>query len=225
MKCDNIVIKLSLTLMIKNIIICLCTCALFAGVQVCSCKRRRNVTACAVQYMDNNKNNVSRKASGNTASVVAIIVVGIFVLCVILLLAKGLFASNSSEVPKGINTATINTNESVAEPVNSAAPADTSVTDNSSVDESGAVTYVSSDESSQTDVLEVMYVTEYAYLHVAPDNDAENIVCMSPGVQVNVLEYEDNGYVKINFMNIDGPLTGYIYKDYLTTDSSIAVQW
>lgn len=165
--------------------------------------------------MDNNKNNVSRKASGNTASVVAIIVVGIFVLCVILLLAKGLFASNSSEVPKGINTATINTNESVAEPVNSTAPADTSVTDNSSVDESGAV----------TDVLEVMYVTEYAYLHVAPDNDAENIVCMSPGVQVNVLEYEDNGYVKINFMNIDGPLTGYIYKDYLTTDSSIAVQW
>ena len=91
MKCDNIVIKLSLTLMIKNIIICLCTCALFAGVQVCSCKRRRNVTACAVQYMDNNKNNVSRKASGNTASVVAIIVVGIFVLCVILLLAKGSF--------------------------------------------------------------------------------------------------------------------------------------
>ena len=175
------------------------------------------MTACAVQYMDNNKNNVSRKASGNTASVVAIIVVGIFVLCVILLLAKGLFASNSSEVPKGINTATINTNESVAEHVNS--------TDNSSVDESGAVTDVSSDESSQTDVLEVMYVTEYAYLHVAPDNDAENIVCMSPGVQVNVLEYEDNGYVKINFMNIDGPLTGYIYKDYLTTDSSIAVQW
>lgn len=168
---------------------------------------------------------IVRKASGNTASVVAIIVVGIFVLCVILLLAKGLFASNSSEVPKGINTATINTNESVAEPVNSAAPADTSVTDNSSVDESGAVTDVSSDESSQTDVLDVMYVTEYAYLHVAPDNDAENIVCMSPGVQVNVLEYEDNGYVKINFMNIDGPLTGYIYKDYLTTDSSIAVQW
>ena len=109
--------------------------------------------------------------------------------------------------------------------MNSIAPADTSVTDNSSVDESGAVTDVSSDESSQTDVLEVMYVTEYAYLHVAPDNDAENIVCMSPGVQVNVLEYEDNGYVKINFMNIDGPLTGYIYKDYLTTDSSIAVQW
>ena len=82
------------------------------------------------------------RASGNTASVVAIIVVGIFVLCVILLLAKGLFASNSSEVPKGINTATINTNESVAEPVNSTAPADTSVTDNSSVDEQSMLIFM-----------------------------------------------------------------------------------
>ena len=71
---------------------------------------------------------------------------GIFVLYVILLLAKGLFASNSSEVPKGINTATINANRSVAEPVNGHRPCpDTSVTDNSSVDESGAVTDVSSD--------------------------------------------------------------------------------
>lgn len=174
--------------------------------------------------MDNNKNNVSRKTSGNAASVVAIIVVSIFVLCVILLLAKGLFASNSSEVPKGINTATINTDESVPEPAESSVPADTSAVEDDSSAESGAVTDVT-DDSSQTEVLEVMYVTEYAYLHVAPDNEAENIVCMSPGVEVNVLEYEDNGYVKITFMNIDGPLTGYIYKDYLTTDSSIAVQW
>lgn len=201
-----------------------CTFALLAGTQGRSCKRRRNSAACAVYDMDNNKNNVSRKTSGNAASVVAIIVVGIFVLCVILLLAKGLFASNSSEVPKGINTATINTDESVPEPAESSAPADTSAVEDDSSAESGVVTDVT-DDSSQTDVLEVMYVTEYAYLHVAPDNEAENIVCMSPGVEVNVLEYEDNGYVKITFMNIDDPLTGYIYKDYLTTDSSIAVQW
>ncbi|WP_294586108.1 SH3 domain-containing protein [uncultured Ruminococcus sp.] len=201
-----------------------CTFDLLAGTQGRSCKRRRNAAACAVYDMDNNKNNVSRKTSGNAASVVAIIVVGIFVLCVILLLAKGLFASNSSEVPKGINTATINTDESVPEPAESSAPADTSAVEDDSSAESGVVTDVT-DDSSQTDVLEVMYVTEYAYLHVAPDNEAENIVCMSPGVEVNVLEYEDNGYVKITFMNIDGPLTGYIYKDYLTTDSSIAVQW
>ena len=152
--------------------------------------------------MNEQKNNTaSQKTSGGAASVVAIIVVGIFVLCVIVLLAKGLFASNSAEVPEGINTATINTDETAPVYDESAAEADTSVTDESSyLDESGIAAESEPDESDDSEgeqVLAVMYVTEYAYLHVAPDNEAENIVCMSPGVEVNVLEYEDNGYVKI----------------------------
>lgn len=172
--------------------------------------------------MNEQKNNTaSQKTSGGAASVVAIIVVGIFVLCVIVLLAKGLFASNSAEVPEGINTATINTDETAPVYDDSAAEADTSVTDESSyLDESGIAAESEPDESDDSEgeqVLAVMYVTEYAYLHVAPDNEAENIVCMSPGVEVNVLEYEDNGYVKITFMNIDGPLTGYIYGSYLAS--------
>lgn len=172
--------------------------------------------------MNEQKNNTaSQKTSGGAASVVAIIVVGIFVLCVIVLLAKGLFASNSAEVPEGINTATINTDETAPVYDESAAEADTSVTDESSyLDESGIAAESVPDESEDSEgeqVLAVMYVTEYAYLHVAPDNEAENIVCMSPGVEVNVLEYEDNGYVKITFMNIDGPLTGYIYGSYLAS--------
>ncbi len=172
--------------------------------------------------MNEQKNNTaSQKTSGGAASVVAIIVVGIFVLCVIVLLAKGLFASNSAEVPEGINTATINTDETAPVYDESAAEADTSVTDESSyLDESGIAAESEPDESDDSEgeqVLAVMYVTEYAYLHVAPDNEAENIVCMSPGVEVNVLEYEDNGYVKITFMNIDGPLTGYIYGSYLAS--------
>lgn len=169
--------------------------------------------------MNEQKNNtVSQKPSGGAASVVAIIVVGIFVLCVIVLLAKGLFASNSAEVPKGVNTATINTDETAPVYDDSASETDTSVMDESSyLDESEIVTESESDDSEEEQVLAVMYVTEYAYLHVAPDNEAENIVCMSPGVEVNVLEYEDNGYVKITFMNIDGPLTGYIYGSYLAS--------
>ena len=172
--------------------------------------------------MNEQKNNTaSQKTSGGAASVVAIIVVGIFVLCVIVLLAKGLFASNSAEVPEGINTAPINTDETAPVYDESAAEADTSVTDESSyLDESGIAAESEPDESDDSEgeqVLAVMYVTEYAYLHVAPDNEAENIVCMSPGVEVNVLEYEDNGYVKITFMNIDGPLTGYIYGSYLAS--------
>ncbi|WP_295210093.1 SH3 domain-containing protein [Ruminococcus sp.] len=171
--------------------------------------------------MDNkNKSTASRKTTGGAASVIAIIVVGIFVLCVIVLLAKGLFASNSAEVPKGINTATINTDQTEPSPAESSAPTDTSAAEvtESSTDSSAETTKTTTaDDSSQSEILDVMYVTEYAYLHVAPDNEAENIVCMSPGVEVNVLEYEDNGYVKITFQNIDGPLTGYIYKDYLAS--------
>lgn len=172
--------------------------------------------------MNEQRNNTApQKTSGGAASVVAIIVVGIFVLCVIVLLAKGLFASNSAEVPKGINTATINTDETAPVYDGSAAETDASVTDESSYpDESGTAAESVPDETDDSEgeqILAVMYVTEYAYLHVAPDNEAENIVCMSPGVEVNVLGYEDNGYVKITFMNIDGPLTGYIYGSYLAS--------
>ena len=164
---------------------------------------------------DKNKKNFS---SSGTGGVVAIIVVGVFVLCVVFLMAKGLFTSNSKEVPAGIDTATINTDESsekeetpVTEVNGDINSISESETDSSLAESESSL----ADESSQSEYLAVMYVTEYAYLHTAPSNDAENIVCMSPGVVVNVLEYEDNGYVKITFQNIDGPLTGYIYKDYL----------
>lgn len=166
-----------------------------------------------------NKKKVKLSVSNNTASVIAIIVVGVFVLCVIFLLAKGLFTSNSKNVPAGIDTATINTDTKKSD--ESALPVDNSIAD-SSVDssESSSEGDTSSlNDSSQTEEHEKMYVTEYAYLHTAPANDAENIVCMSPGVEVTVLNYEDNGYVKITFQNIDGPLTGYIYKDYLASYS------
>ena len=48
---------------------------------------------------------------------------------------------------------------------------------------------------------------------------------MSPGIQVTVLGYEDNGYVKITFQNIDEPLTGYIYKDYLSEVQTVVPAW
>ena len=171
----------------------------------------------------NNRNKKSSPASSSgTAGVVAIIVVGVFVLCVIFILAKGLFTSNSAKVPEGLDTATINTNESsMAEVIDEskAEDANTTVSGTDSNTESGVVSDSQAGDvsSSNTDSLGVMYITEYAYLHTEPSNDAENIVCMSPGVEVNVLQYEDNGYVKITFMNIDGQLTGYIYGDYLTT--------
>lgn len=135
-------------------------------------------------------------------------------LCVIFLIAKGLFSSNSSEVPSGLNTATLNTNtelttaapESASETVSTQATPDSeNITDESS-------------QAAEEGTGEQMYVLEYAYLHVAPDNESENIICLSPGVVVTILGQEENGYIKISFQNIDGPMSGYVYKDYLTTE-------
>ncbi len=151
-------------------------------------------------------------ATSGTAGVIAIVVVGIFMLCTIFLIAKGLFSSNSKEVPDGVNTGTINTDVSV--PVNSTEPV-TEVTEQKPADQSQTETAESAADEPQG---EQMYVLDYAYLHVSPDNDSENIICMSPGVQVTLLGEESNGYVKITFQNVDGPLTGYVYKDYLTTE-------
>ena len=160
------------------------------------------------------KKKINRPAVSGAAGIIAIIVVGIFMLCVIFLIAKGLFSSNSSDVPQGLNTATLNTNtelttaapESSAETVSTQATPDTSESDETS------------SAASEEGTGEQMYVLEYAYLHVSPDNESENIICLSPGVIVSILGQEENGYVKVSFQNIDGPMSGYVYKDYLTTE-------
>jgi len=173
--------------------------------------------------MDNNNSPRNSGASGAAA----IIVVGIFVICVIFLFAKGLFSSNSADAPSGLDTATINTDESEPSPAQTSGTvrADTSLPESSSADSQGQTTSESAADSLADQSLGVMYITEYAYLHTAPSNDAENIVCMSPGIEVTVLGYEDNGYVKITFMNIDGQLTGYIYRDYLSETQTVKPAW
>ncbi len=158
------------------------------------------------------KNKRTRPVLSGAAGVIAIVVVGIFMLCVIFLIAKGLFSSNSSEVPNGLNTATLNTNTDVT-----AAPAQTEATGTTLASDSDGGQDASSEADDQPQG-DLMYVLEYAYLHVTPDNESENIICLSPGCQVTAQGQEDNGYVKVTFQNVDGPLTGYVYKDYLTTE-------
>ncbi len=158
------------------------------------------------------KNKKTRPVLSGAAGVIAIVVVGIFMLCVIFLIAKGLFSSNSSEVPNGLNTATLNTNTDVT-----AAPAQTEATGTTPASDSDGGQDASSEADDQPQG-DLMYVLEYAYLHVTPDNESENIICLSPGCQVTAQGQEDNGYVKVTFQNVDGPLTGYVYKDYLTTE-------
>jgi hypothetical protein len=182
--------------------------------------------------MDNqNRNGRYSKVPNGGSQAAAIIVVGIFLICIIFIFSKLLFSSNSAEAPKGLDTATINTDVTEPEIISDDSAVDSQVSDDSLSDDSAATTEDSSqtddnslsDDSSESEYLAVMYVTQYAYLHTLPDKDSENIVCMSPGVEVNVLEYDDSGYIKITFVNIDGPLTGYIYKDYLASYDTTAV--
>lgn len=177
--------------------------------------------------MDNNKTKkssfISRIISyimNNSTGAIMITAAGVVILLLIFLIAKGLFTSNSKQLPAGVNTATINTDSTEAEPKHTAAPAVNDISDSSSSAAASESSAAADDTSSSNGEGEKLYVTQYAYLHTKPANDAENIVCMSPGVEVTVLGYEDNGYVKITFVNIDGPLTGYIYKDYLASYSN-----
>lgn len=153
------------------------------------------------------------------ATTVAISIAGIVVLSAVMMLGKNIFTSNSPEVPEGFNTATINTNITTVAPVVTQAPE----SNNSAAEQ----TTVSSADSSQLENLEKMFVNQYGYLHEKPDKDSTNLVCMSPGVEVTILGHE-NGYYKITFQNVDGPLTGYIYEEYLSsydTQTTQAEQW
>lgn len=178
--------------------------------------------------MDNEKNNSpeTRPAAG----IASVVVAGIFVICMVFIIGKVVFASNSENVPAGLDTATINTNVTEPKPVENSATttAAPAVTDESGAvaapDESGAEK-PEENSSSASETMGTKYITEYAYLHTQPSNDAENIVCMTPGIAVTVLAYEDNGYVKISFVGTDGELTGYIYRDYLSDYQTVLPPW
>ncbi|MBQ8966533.1 SH3 domain-containing protein [Ruminococcus sp.] len=177
--------------------------------------------------MDKENNSAGARRGVSIASVV---VAGIFVICMVFIVGKVVFASNSETAPAGLDTATINTNVTEPKPAETTAATTTApavVTDESGMEvtsaDSGADS--SSADSSAAESLGTKYITEYAYLHTQPSNEAENIVCMTPGVAVTVLGYEDNGYVKVTFLGTDGQLTGYIYRDYLSDFQTVLPPW
>lgn len=166
-----------------------------------------------------------------SVGVASVIVAGIFLVCMVFIIGKVVFASNSEKPPAGIDTATINTNVTEPRISNNAKPVTTVPADSADITESGASdesspsSSAAEESSSAPNETETKYITEYAYLHTQPSNEAENIVCMTPGVAVTVLGYEDNGYVKVTFTGNDGELTGYIYRDYLSDYQTVLPPW
>ncbi|MDE6149303.1 MAG: SH3 domain-containing protein, partial [Ruminococcus sp.] len=142
-----------------------------------------------------------------------IAVIGIFAVCIVIFMAKGLFSNSDNGLPAGIDTGTINTNQT-----SPATEANADLSDKKSKNTSKTEKESESsktEDSSIAESIETAFVNQYAYLHTEPDKDAENIVCMSPNIEVTVLEKLESGYWKVTFMNIDGQKTGYVWNEYL----------
>ena len=128
----------------------------------------------------------------------AIVVMGIFFMCLVVLVSKALFVSNSKEMPEGIDTATIG-----------------SQTQPSDSQSGGGAQTATATQSTTTMPVVKMKTLRITYLKEEPDDEAKNIVPMSVGIQVDVLETLENGWSKVTFLNVTGQLTGYILTSCL----------
>ena len=160
-----------------------------------------------------NEGKASLFHSSNAVNIITIIVVTLVCIVLVLVLAKSLFASNSKEVPAGLNTGTI-ANSSAAASV-------TAVTTTTAVDVSGTAPAGSSETASAvtTEARDdsVAYVVTYVQLKAQPNQDAANVICMSPNIKVKILERREDGYVQLTFLNGDGSnCTGYVKTEYLS---------
>lgn len=147
--------------------------------------------------------------SQNAVNIAAIFGIAAFCVVVVILLAKGLFASNTAEVPEGINTATVSSTtpaETTEAPAESEAEAQSTETASAPAATSAAAPAEP----------EKAYITNYVQLLEEPAEDAAHIICMSPNIEVTVLERRDDGYVKLTFLNGDGTTcTGYVLSTFL----------
>ncbi|MBQ1538430.1 MAG: SH3 domain-containing protein [Ruminococcus sp.] len=152
------------------------------------------------------------------AGIAAIIVVGVFVVCVILILAKSLFPSNDNSVPDGEYTGT-----KPAENVTTTLPKE-AVTDTADsevvidLNESSAEEQTESEaETAESDESvadgETAILNQTAYLRSTGDMEGEPIFSIDAGEEVTVLERPAGSeYVKVSYYGTEG----WIYYEYLT---------
>ena len=150
------------------------------------------------------------ETSGQLMGVVAIFVVAIFVVGVIIIFAKSLFSGVEADVPQGLDTAT---------QAHAQAVSDTQASDEGGADSKQTKAKANESKKKTTTTKaqpQTMTVVEYAYLRVEPSPEGEGIICMSPGIVVNILsEVDENGYVKASFDNNGEMLEGWVHTDYL----------
>ena len=148
----------------------------------------------------------------------AIIVMGIFVMCLVVLISKAVFVSNSKDVPEGMDTATIGTGtqaslEDISQGGEQTSGTTAATTADTSKQSSESTTKESESTTAQTAAK--MKTVDVTYLKEQPDENSADVIVMSPNIEVDVLEVLDNGWTKVTFLNVTGQLTGYILSSYL----------
>ena len=152
------------------------------------------------------------------AGIAAIIVVGVFVVCVILILAKSLFPSNDNSVPDGEytgtkpaeNVTTTLPKEAVTDTADSEVVIDLNESRAEEQTESEAETAESTDSVADG---ETAILNQTAYLRSTGDMEGEPIFSIDAGEEVTVLERPAGSeYVKVSYYGTEG----WIYYEYLT---------
>lgn len=161
--------------------------------------------------------------SSNVVNVLTILVITLVSVVLVLFVAKGLFASNSKDVPAGLNTATLTKAAPAAVTTlsDSVAAQTTTVSSASgAASETGTSAGTTTAAVTTTTVVQddsVAYVVTYVQLKAQPDPDSANVICMSPNIKVNILERRTDGYVQLSFLNSDRTtITGYVKNEYLS---------
>ena len=154
------------------------------------------------------------------AGLAAVIVVGVFVVCVILILAKSLFPSNKPEVTEEIYTGT--KGSETAAPAVTADPssqtpevaADSMITSDVSLPDTESTSDLSSadDSSSQLDG-ETATLSQTAYLRASGDENADPLLSIAAGEQVTIIDQPAGSeYVHVKYYDYDGWVwNGYLY--------------
>ena len=166
-----------------------------------------------VKYMSKNvrKRKTPIVARINPRGAAAIVVLGIFLMCVVVLISKAFFVSNSKTMPEGIDTATVTAATTPVPADESAVPGAVTTT----VPVTTTAPPATTTEASTTKAAVKMKVLDVTYLKQEPDEQSENIIVLSPNIEVDVLETLDSGWSKITFLNVTGQLTGYIQTTFL----------
>lgn len=159
-----------------------------------------------------NEKNGSEKIT--VAGIAAVIVVGVFVICVILILAKSLFPSNDSSVPDGIYTNTLSASSEA--PKEDTSSKEEEPDEESKADDTSSFVSETPDSSSAADSAasgETATLNQTAYLRSANDENSDPILSISAGEQVTVIERPSGTeYVHVNYNGYDG----WVWNGYLS---------